>query len=355
MTAKTFIFVPNLKLKGGVSNYYSVAEHYFSEDIFLVPINSELKKGILKSIANILFLIKGLLLILIHRPEIVVVNPSLGPNAIMRDGIVTKWSLLLRCKTAVFWRGWDPKNENIFNTKPGVLFLKNSFLQADHHICLNSYVQSFLKNKGVSSDIISQKTTIVDNNFFVAAAPQRNQIFKILFLTRIEKYKGIYETIKIFKAFSMGKNTQLNIVGDGEELENIKNIVAAEKIEGVNFLGYLAGEKKKRIFLNSDCYLFPSYSEGMPNSVLEAMACGLPVVCTSVGGIKDFFLNEKMGFKLPLPINQENFVSALDKIYFDKKLQKSMSDFNKSYAKNNFLASKVVMELESVFNNIRIQ
>lgn len=355
MRSNVFIFVPNFKLKGGVSNYYSIAKKYFSNKIFLIPFNSGIEAGVVKPLLNILILIKGLLQILFFRPKIVVVNPSLGITALVRDGIINKWALFVGCKTVIFWRGWDPNKESIFHKEIGKLFLYNSYLKADYHLCLNSYVKSFLVKKGVAINKLSLKTTIVENEYLVMEPPRRNKIFKILFLTRIEKYKGIYETLEIFKLFSKNKKVELDIVGDGSEIENVKEIVATENIKGVNFLGFLSGERKKNAYLNSDCYLFPSYSEGMPNSVLEAMACGLPVVCTQVGGLKDFFMNGKMGYSLSLPIVVEDFKLALEDIYYNKELQLYMSRYNKNYAKEKFLASKVIKDLETTFNKLESQ
>lgn len=76
MKIKTVIMVPNLKLTGGVSNYYRVAYKYFSGYNKYVQINSPLKKGFFKPLLNGIFLFTGLLRILFLWPKNVVVNPS---------------------------------------------------------------------------------------------------------------------------------------------------------------------------------------------------------------------------------------------------------------------------------------
>lgn len=58
----------------------------------------------------------------------------------------------------------------------------------------------------------------------------------------------------------------------------------------------LQEKKKIETFISHDIYCFPTYGEGMPVSLLEAMAFGFPVVTRPVGGIKDFFENGKHGF-----------------------------------------------------------
>src|SRR5690606_2446207 len=126
MLFKTIILIPHPNLPGGVSNYYKVAEKYFSVNVRYVYFNSRYTKGLLKTLFNILTIIKVFFIIFLCFPKQVVVNSSLGKTAILRDGLFLLWSHLLFKKTVVFWRGWNPENEDVFNQKAVKFLFKNS-------------------------------------------------------------------------------------------------------------------------------------------------------------------------------------------------------------------------------------
>lgn len=350
MKIKTVIMVPNLKLTGGVSNYYRVAYKYLSDFNKYVHINSPLKKGFFKPILNGIFLLTGLLRILFLWPKNVVVNPSLSVNALLRDGLIVCWSLLFRRKVFIFWRGWNPQKEYLFQQKCIVFLFKISFIKAHCHLTLNSHVKGFLSQNGVPPEKIKSTSTIVDDSFFDSFGDTHGQKFIILFLARVEKYKGIYESIEILKILDQYSDVELQIAGNGTELKNVKKLISDEGMENIRFLDFLSGNDKLRAYQRSHCYLFPSYSEGMPNSVLEAMACGLPIICTRVGALEDFFIDKKMGFSFKLPIDIKAFTSAIKEIMSDSGLRKKIGEFNKKYAKENFMASLVISHLDRLFN-----
>lgn len=349
MFFKTIILVPNPNLPGGVNNYYQVAEKYFSDNVKYVYYNSKYKTGIIKSILNILYLLKTILIIGFCFPKKVVVNPSLNKTAFIRDGLLVLWSTLFFKQIIVFWRGWNPDNENIFQIKFIQKLFNHSYKKANKNIVLNSYVKHKLVKLEVCESSIHLTNTLVDDSYFLINESFNRDSFKILFLTRIEKYKGIYETLEIFKKLNLN-NAELHIAGDGSELENVKEKVIQEKISNVKFFGHITGKEKINVFKNADVYLFPSYNEGMPNSVLEAMGMSLPVVCTSVGALKDFFIDCEMGFKNDLPININTFAANLKAIYLNEDLRRTISRNNKEYAQKTFLASTSIKKLEKLFN-----
>jgi len=349
MFFKTIILVPNPNLSGGVSNYYQVAEKYFSENVKYVYFNSKYPTGFLKLILNILYLLKTILIIGFCFPKKVVVNPSLNKVAFIRDGLLVLYSLLFLKETIVFWRGWNPDNESIFQNKFLYKLFKLSYKKANKNIVLNSHVKQKLVKLGICESRIYLTNTLVDDSYLAINTNFNEDSFNILFLTRIEKYKGIYETLEIFKQLNF-KNAELHIAGDGNELENVKKKVIQEKINNVKFFGHITGKEKVNVFKNADVYLFPSYNEGMPNSVLEAMGIGLPVVCTNVGALKDFFIDGEMGFKNDLPININTFADNLKSLYLNEDLKRTISRNNKNFAQNTFLASNSIKKLEKLLN-----
>ena len=84
----------------------------------------------------------------------------------------------------------------------------------------------------------------------------------------------------------------------------------------------------------------------MPTVVLEAMAFGLPIFTRKVGGLVDFFKNEKMGF-ISESLEPKDFADAMVSYLEDKDLAKTVSLYNAKYAKNHFMASSVAKQIEN--------
>jgi glycosyltransferase involved in cell wall biosynthesis len=175
----------------------------------------------------------------------------------------------------------------------------------------------------------------------------------ILFLSRIVSVKGVYQAIEAFALVNAKyPTTQLIIAGDGNELENVKSLLKSRHLDQAKTLGYVQGDEKRATFCESHIYVFPSQeAEGMPQSVLEAIGCGLPLVTTVLGGLTDFFLDGKMGLALS-NVDPKHIADLLLKLVEDRVLRKEMALFNHRFARQHFLASKAAVRLEEIFTSV---
>lgn len=105
---------------------------------------------------------------------------------------------------------------------------------------------------------------------------------RIITVCRLIKRKGIEYLIEALKDLDI----QIDIIGEGPELTNLKTL--AEKLNvNVNFIGYVKHEDLPMYYQKANIFVLPSLYEGMSNSVLEAMACGLPIITTNTGGTQE--------------------------------------------------------------------
>ncbi|MBT1700925.1 glycosyltransferase family 4 protein [Fulvivirgaceae bacterium PWU4] len=119
---------------------------------------------------------------------------------------------------------------------------------------------------------------------------------KVLFLGWIIKDKGIFELLEAFSNMKASE-VQLWVAGDGQEMQAAKKRAAELNIENtVQFFGWAFSGKKMELLRDADIFVLPSYAEGMPNALLEAMASGLPSIATRVGGIPDVIHDGSNGF-----------------------------------------------------------
>ena len=286
--------------------------------------------------------------------DLVHLNPSLGPKALLRDGLSLLLAKALGRRVLVFLHGWNRGCE--LSIRHRFLFLfRWVYFRADAFVVLAGQFQSALREFGYRKPIYLE-TTAVPNEVFARArlrpaGPQGDGAgVNILFLSRLEKLKGIYEAIEAFRLVrARYPSATLTVAGDGPELKRAREYVRADGLGGVRFLGWIAGEQKHRAFSDADIYLFPTrWGEGMPLSVLEAMAYGLPVVTRPLGGLADFFENGRMGYTTDSN-DPRVFASLLERLIGDPGLRQEMARYNHSFAGQHFAASVVAERLGGIY------
>lgn len=124
---------------------------------------------------------------------------------------------------------------------------------------------------------------------------------KLLFMGHVSTNKGIFDLVLAIKAFKKRyPDICLFCAGDGE-LDRLKWTVQCHEVEdNVRILGWVEPEERRTLLAQVGIFVLPSYAEGLPMSLLEAMAAGMAVVTTPVGGIADAVENGISGLFVPV-------------------------------------------------------
>ena len=85
----------------------------------------------------------------------------------------------------------------------------------------------------------------------------------------------------------------------------MKEFIKKSNKLNINFLGCVTHDKMKEIYMNAHVFVFPSLAEGMTLAGLEAMGCGLPIICTENTGVNDIVRNGENGFVIPASDSQQ--------------------------------------------------
>jgi glycosyltransferase involved in cell wall biosynthesis len=178
----------------------------------------------------------------------------------------------------------------------------------------------------------------------------------LLFLGRLGERKGIYDLLASLESIkSRDKSGFTLYVGGDGEIEKFKQVVVSRRLEdNVVYLGWVDENGKRDALRKSDIYVLPSYSEGLPVSILEAMSYGLPVISTPICGIPEAITDNENGFLV-----EPGDVSALaDKIFLlmdNDEIRKRMGEKAYQVAKNIFSVDKITAELSDVYQSIMLK
>lgn len=352
------ITLPYLDLPGGVAYYYASLRRFLGSNVEYLEIGSRDEHvGSVQSVGRLLGDWRRFLAaIKTDKFDLVHINPSLGPKSLIRDGVFLCLASWYGTKTLVFFRGWDPACESVIRRYFSFLF-RYVFGKADAFVLLGSDFEEKIRSFGISKPVFIE-TTIVDDEIFSQVDSEAvkkhsdTALNQILFLSRLDYGKGVLESLEAFRQLrAIRPEVELTVAGDGPVRDQAERFVESRDIEGIQFVGYLSGREKQKAFESADIYLFTSFHEGMPNSVLEAMAFGLPVVTSAVGGLKDFFEDGQMGYVVD-PKDPENICVTLDKMMTDHVARRTMGAFNSQYAKKRFSASTVAKRLIGIYEQV---
>lgn len=145
---------------------------------------------------------------------------------------------------------------------------------------------------------------------------------------RIVRDKGINELVEAFMRVREGRNVRLLLVGQYEDnLDPVseETRMRIEKCEDIVYAGPQYGRDLLAYYAVSDSFVFPSYREGFPNTVLEAGAMGLPSIVTDINGSREIIKDGKNGMIIP-PRSVETLAEAMLRMVEDKTMRKQMAE-----------------------------
>lgn len=198
----------------------------------------------------------------------------------------------------------------LYHSSHKVFAVSEELLTDIHRQLFVASPQLGLLLNGVDQDIFKPATK------FVASPP------KLLMIGTVIRQKGVALAIEampaVYKAFP---GLRLTIAGTGADMEYCEQRAAELHLQtAVTFLGQIPRQKVPQLCQSANLFLFPSLGkEGLPYAVLEAMACGLPVIATRTGGVQSLITDQKNGVLVSIDLTAKELSTAIIKLLSDSQ------------------------------------
>ncbi len=164
----------------------------------------------------------------------------------------------------------------------------------------------------------------VEERFFIPREFTEKRAIELLFVGTWLDRKGVYYLAEAF-AMVAKKNAdvRLTVAGSSVPAEEVKRIFPVEVRERVNVMPFVKREEIAGVYARHDIFVFPSLVEGMPLTLLEAMATGLPVVTTNTSGMADVVEDERNGLLVPAA-DAEKLARGIERLCESVELRKRL-------------------------------
>lgn len=218
---------------------------------------------------------------------------------------------------------------------------------ADYIIVLSSQWWTLLDGMTKNTKIMKIPNFIIeDQNETVACEREKNSA---LFLGRMNAEKGFFDLLEAAAIVSQHIPTfKLRCGGEGDMNDVMSRIKKLGIDSNVELLGWIGNEERMKLLNSTTIFVLPSYSEGLPMAVIEAMSKGVPVVASSVGGIPDVIEDGKEGF-LVRPGDVKGIAQALIRLLEDPALQVRVGQAGKCKVDRQFSAEQIVPNIEKLY------
>lgn len=210
----------------------------------------------------------------------------------------------------------------------GQLLLRSVFQQCAYFVALS---ESWKKYYTQSLKLEDSQVFVLPNPVQLPSqVPSRasSKPVTFLFLGRIGHRKGAFDLIQAFAALpeDQKKQAHLIVAGDGE-VEKARGMVQDLNLtQFVTIFDWLNPEQRDAYLAKVDAFVLPTYNEGLPLALLEAMGWGLPAITTPVGGIPELVTSGKDGI-LVEPGNVEQLSQAISSLIVDENLRLSLGKY----------------------------
>ncbi len=226
-------------------------------------------------------------------------------------------------------------------------FYKDVFQYADKIIAISKYNYKSLIDLGADKNKIVSLPNAVDTEFF----KRKTEYFihkpiKFITVGRLVSEKAYEILIKAISQIKDFSNFTLDIIGDGEERSKLQKLINKLNLNKIIKLrGSKTSKEVRDLMIQSDAYILSSIAEAFPTVLLEAQSCGLPIIATDVGSVKDMLIDSIIVEKGSV----KKLSKAIESFINNQKEWKKMSDNSRKNVETNYSYNKIINQLEKIY------
>lgn len=219
---------------------------------------------------------------------------------------------------------------------------------AQHVVVPSGYLQGLVESWGVPS----KNTSVIYNSLDLDPqfVPDSDRDNRIVTVGRLVSWKGIDGIIDAFA--QLRANAELHIIGDGPEREMLEACAANSGCDDqIVFHGQVSHNRVLELVAHSRVFALNSTYEGLPHVVLEAMACGTPVVASAAGGTPEAVIEDETGY-LVEPGNVSALADRFERLLSDREIRATFREGGFKMLDDRFSHDKMVEEYEQLLATI---
>lgn len=290
-----------------------------------------------------------------HNPKVTLIFCSDGFSA-LEKGIMVLISKISGAQPLIFPRAgnliYQIENFPFFKRIIKYLFAEAIFLAQGENWKLFASQKLHISEKRIKvlhNWTATEKLLLIGEN---RKNESQSDVVSFLFVGWLEKEKGVIETLNSIKILKDKKHSLFfTFIGNGKLMKSAKDFISKNKLEDfIKFEGWKPNNQLNEYYKSADVFVLPSWSEGMPNALIEALSCGLASITTNVGMIPNY-LKDNHSALLINPKSTEELTIAIEKLILDENLKLKLSINGYKVAKKYFSSEKGLKSLSELIKN----
>lgn len=353
MKKKICMVVPNESVKGGIAavvNGYRGSRLEQDFDILYVQsyVDGNKAQKLLKAIGGYISFLKVLCG---NRIDVVHIHSSFGPSFYRKLPFIWMASMA-KIPIINHIHGADFTSFYV-NASVG----KKRLIHKVYEKCSIIIALSDEWRENLSQIVPREKIAVIENYSILheeamGRKRKKEEPYQVLFLGEIGERKGCFDIPYVVKDVVKEVPNVVFVLGGVGKIDEVMQLARkCHCSDYITFPGWVVDKKKDKLLKESDLFFLPSYNEGMPMSILDAMGYGLPVVSTNVGGIPKIVQNQRNGASI-LPGDKEGFAKNIIEILTHEEKRVAYGKESYEVVKKQYSLDSHINRLEQIYSYI---
>jgi len=204
---------------------------------------------------------------------------------------------------------------------------------------------------GAPVEVISNPIELPDT---APATPSSAREPILVYMGRMTEKKGVFDFVEVARRLREQHVPFKALICGSGEVDSVQRVVSTHGLAPqVELVGWVSGPRKQAILESAAVFVLPSYFEGQPMAVLEAMACGTTVVCTRVGGVPDVIMDGQDGLLVEAG-KVEELAAAIRRLLDDGALRDTLASAASAKVRRDFGIDRTISALRKLYDRVGV-